>query len=225
MVDSSPFHPFTRSPFHHIMNIPRDRLIENRTGLVKFARIFSNVVSPPVMFAILGIAFALKERPFWPGMGWATVYGLLVSLAPIIVVLILLKTGRISELHMSNTKERNLPYVTAVAFAAIAYGILAWFDGPYLLQCLALFNIIELTALGLINMVWLISLHSTGVMAAFVLVGLVFGWPVSAIIVLPFVFAVCWVRLYLKRHTLAQVIAGLVLGTVSVLSLQLIGCF
>jgi membrane-associated phospholipid phosphatase len=207
------------------MNIPRDRQIENRTGLVRFARIFSNVISPPVMFAIMGIAFALKERPFWPGMGWAAVYGLLASLAPIIVVLVLLKTGRISELHMSNTKERNIPYATAVVFATIAYGLIIWQDGPPLLQCLALFNIVELTALGLINTAWLISLHSTGIMATFVLVGLIFGWTTSLLIVLPFVIVVCWVRLYLKRHTPAQVAAGIILGIASVFSLQLVGCF
>ncbi|MCP5094266.1 MAG: phosphatase PAP2 family protein, partial [Chloroflexi bacterium] len=204
---------------------PRDRQIENRTGLVKFARIFSNVVSPPVMFAILGIAFAMKERPFWPAFGWAAVYGLLSSLGPIIVVLIMLKTGRISELHMSNTSERHFAYIAGVLFAAIAFGIISWQDGPPLLRCLALFNVIELIALGLINIVWLISLHSTGIMATFVLTGFVFGWTTSLIVVLPFVIAVCWVRLYLKRHTPAQVVAGLVLGAVSAFSLQLMGCF
>lgn len=205
------------------MNIPRDRQIENRIGFVRFARIFSNVVSPPVMFAILGIAFALKERPFWPAIGWAAVYGLLSSLGPIIIVLIMLKTGRISELHMSNTSERHLAYIAGVMFAATAFGIISWQDGPPLLQCLALFNVIELTALGLINIGWLISLHSTGIMATLVLVGLVFGWTASLIVV-PFVIAVCWVRLFLKRHTPAQVAAGLVLGAVSAFSLQLMGC-
>ncbi|KAA3654467.1 MAG: PAP2 family protein [Chloroflexi bacterium] len=207
------------------MTIPRDTFTENRTGLVKFARHFSNVVSPPVMFAILGILFALRERPFWSGMGWAAVYGLIVSLAPILFVLYLLKTGRITELHMSNTKERHLPYFSAVLFAAIAYGTLTWFQGPQLLRCLALFNIIELAVLGIVNVTWLISMHSTGIMATFMLIGLVFNWPTSFTYVFPFVIAVCWVRLYLKRHTPSQIVAGIVLGVVSVLSLTLIGCF
>jgi membrane-associated phospholipid phosphatase len=62
-------------------------------------------------------------------------------------------------------------------------------------------------------------------MATFVIVGLVFGWGYSLIVV-PFVISVCWVRLYLKRHTPAQVVAGLGLGVLtSVLSLTLLGCF
>ncbi len=215
------------------MSTPRDRNVGNRTGLVKFARVFSNVVSPPVMFAVLGIVFAFHGqspffqdgRLFWINFGWAAVYGFLASLGPILVVLYLLKTGRISELHMSNTSERHIPYATAVIFAAIAFGLISWFDGPELLRCLALFNIVELIALALINIYWLISIHTTGIMATFVLIGLVFGWNVSLIAVLPFVAAVTWVRLYLKRHTPAQVTAGMVLGVVSVLSLTLVGCF
>ncbi|MCA9926893.1 MAG: hypothetical protein KC419_00395 [Anaerolineales bacterium] len=207
------------------MSIPRDQLVEDRTGFVKFARVFSNVVSPPVMFAALGIAFALYERPFWPGIGWAALYAFIVSLAPIIGVLYMLKKGIISELHMSNTRERHLPYIMAVAFAALAYGLITWFQGPTLLRCLALFNIIELSALGIINMFWLISMHSTGIMATFVLTGLVFSWEAGLALVFPFVIAVSWVRLYLKRHTPAQIAAGLALGTVTVLSLTFIGCF
>ncbi|MFQ5434214.1 MAG: hypothetical protein ACE5FD_04990, partial [Anaerolineae bacterium] len=196
----------------------------DRTGLIKAARIFSNVVSPPVMFALLGIAIPLKTLPFWPGFGWAAVYGLLTSLAPILVVLYLLKIGYISELHMSNTSERHLPYTTAVAFALLAFGIVSWFDGPELLRCLLIFNIIELAALGVINIWWLISIHATGIMATFVIVGLVFGWGWS-LLALPFVVAVCGVRLYLKRHTPAQILAGLGLGVLSVGVLTLFGCF
>lgn len=207
------------------MKSPLDFAAENRTGFVKIARIYSNVVSPPVMFAILGIAFALKDLPFFTGMGWATVYGLIVSLAPILVVLYLLQKGYIKELHMSDTRERHIPYIASIIFAGLAWFILWRFQGPVLLQCLAIFNVIELALLAIINVYWLISLHSTGIMASFVLVGLVWNWETAVIIVIPFVITVCWVRLYLKRHTPGQVIAGLALGAISVLSLTTIGCF
>ncbi|WP_420631879.1 phosphatase PAP2 family protein [Candidatus Leptofilum sp.] len=208
------------------MNLPPlDQLAQNRTGLVKAARIYSNVVSPPVMFAVVGLAFGLYALPSWIGFFWAAVYGLLVSLAPILVVLFLLKTGRIAELHMSNTRERNIPYISAILFAAIAYGLIAGFDGPELLRCLALFNVIELSALALINHFWLISLHATGAMATAVLLWLVFGSQAGLIVGIPLVGTVCWVRLFLKRHTVAQVIAGLVLGAAVVLSLTPFGCF
>ncbi|WP_420644436.1 phosphatase PAP2 family protein [Candidatus Leptofilum sp.] len=204
---------------------PLDQLAQNRIGFVKAARIYSNVVSPPVMFAVVGLAFGLYALPNWAGFLWAAVYGLLVSLAPILVVVYLLKTGRIAELHMSNTRERSIPYISAVLFAAIAYGLIAGFNGPELLRCLALFNVIELTALAIINHFWLISLHATGAIASAVLVWLVFGWQAGLIVGIPLVGSVCWVRLFLKRHTPAQIVAGLWLGTAVVLILVPFGCF
>ncbi len=204
---------------------PLDFLVQNRTGFVKAARIYSNVVSPPVMFAVIGLLFGLVALPGWAGFLWAALYGLLVSLAPILVVIFLLKTGRIAELHMSNTRERNIPYLSAILFAGIAYALIVGFNGPDLLRCLALFNVIELTALTLINHFWLISLHATGAMASAMLVGLVFGWPISLLIGGPLVISVCWVRLFLKRHTPAQIVAGLALGAVVVLALTPFGCF
>jgi membrane-associated phospholipid phosphatase len=206
------------------METPRDHHVLDRTGTVRAARLFSNVVSPPVMFAILGLAFALYEMPSLEGLLWAAVYGFFVSLLPILVVLYLLRTGRIAELHMSNTGERHLPYVVAVLSALVAYLLITQLGGPGLLACLALFNAIELFLLGIINFFWLISLHSTGIMASFLLVGLVFG-SAASLLVLPFVFLVCWVRLYLKRHTPMQVTAGLVLGTAVVYAMTLMGCF
>jgi membrane-associated phospholipid phosphatase len=203
---------------------PLDHYEEHRTGTVKVARLFSNIVSPPVLFALLGLAFALYERPSLNGLLWATVYGFFVSLLPILIVLYLLKTGRIAELHMSNTGERHIPYLSAVLSAGIAFAIISFFDGPELLRCLTIFNMIELAALGIINAFWLISLHATGIMATFLLVGLVFGWAYS-LIVLPFVILVCVVRLYLRRHTVMQVVAGLGLGILSVYMMTLIGCF
>ena len=206
------------------MSKPLDHYEEHRTGTVKAARLFSNIVSPPVLFALLGLAFALYERPSLNGLLWAAVYGFFVSLLPILIVLYLLKTGRIAELHMSNTGERHIPYLSAVLSAGIAFALISLFNGPELLRCLTIFNMIELAALGIINAFWLISLHSTGIMATFLLVGLVFGWAYS-LIVLPFVFLVCTVRLYLRRHTVMQVVAGLGLGILSVYFMTLLGCF
>lgn len=207
------------------MDKPRDHHVENRTGVIQAARLFSNIISPPVMFAVLGLAVALSVLPFWSGFTWALVYGFFVSLAPILLVLYLLKTGRITELHMSNTSERHIPYIAAVIFSAIAYLILDIGSGPDLLKQLTVFNMIELATLGIINIFWLISIHATGIMATLVLVGLIFGWGSAFLIVGPFVLAVCWVRLYLKRHTPSQIIAGLLLGAVNVLALSMLGFF
>lgn len=207
-----------------MMKRPLDELLPNRVGRVQAARVYSNVVSPPVMFALLGLAIALHERPFWEGLAWSVGYSLLVSLLPILFVLYLLRSGRISELHMSNTAERHLPYAIAIGCAVLGLILISLLQGPPTLRCLLIFNVVELSALAFINFYWLISIHVTGITATMLIVWLVFGWSAS-LIVLPFVISVSWVRLYLRRHTPAQVIAGMILGAASVFSLTLLGCF
>lgn len=205
--------------------LPRDFHVADRTGKIRLARLFSNVVSPPTIFAVIGLAFALKELPFVEGIAWAAVYGFWVSLFPILFVLLLLKRGHIQELHMSNTSERRWPYVMAVVGSAVAWLLLNGFQGPQLLVCLTVFNMLELAALAFITTWWLISMHTTAVTALFMLVGLVWSWTAAVIIVIPIILSVSYVRLYLRRHTPLQVVAGMLLGVVSVWVLIPWGCF
>lgn len=203
---------------------PRDWHPTARIGRVGAARVFSNVVSPPVMFAVIGMALALYALPSWRGLAWGAVYGLLVSLAPILFVLYLLRRGHIAELHMSSTRERHLPYLMSILCAGLTLLISRLFQGPELLVCLAWFNIIELATLAIINVYWLISIHATAMASTLVIAWLVLGaWTLA--ITLPLLILVSWVRLYLKRHTPAQILAGISLGTATVLTLTLFGCF
>lgn len=172
----------------------------------------------------MGLVLSLYSLPLAQALTWAAVYGLFVSLLPILFVLWMLSTGRVAELHMSDIGERQLPYVVAVVCAIMFLVIVRFAGGPELLRCLAIFNVAALTALALINTRWLISFHATAIAAAWTIVGLVFGWQAS-LLVLPLVLLVIAVRLYLKRHTVAQVVAGLALGVGSVWALTLIGCF
>lgn len=206
------------------MTGPRDHHAIDRVGLVRLARLFSNIVSPPVMFAVLGLLLAWHVLSPLPALLWAAVYGFFVSLAPILFVLYLLRTGRIVELHMSNTQERHLPYLVAILGSLVVIALLRLFDGPQLLVCLALFNLVTLFSIGLINLRWLISFHAAAAMAMDTIVALVFG-PLAAVALAPVVALVVGARLYLRRHTLGQIIGGLAIGAGSVLLLRQLGCF
>lgn len=206
------------------MTVPRDTHKADRTGMVRVARTLSNVISPPIMFAFTGLALGVHERPFWPGLAWGAVYSLLIAMTPMVVIIYLLRTGRISDIHMSAIHERHIPYLTAVISGLAAYVLLWVFDGPQMLRCLAVLSILTLGALGLINTRWLISIHATAAASTWTIMSLVFGWAVS-LALLPFVVLICLIRLYLKRHTPAQVLAGVALGISGALLMRLFGCF
>lgn len=206
------------------MRRPRDHHIIDRVGAVRAARLFSNVVSPPVMFAVLGLLLAWTELPPLPALGWAAAYGFFVSLAPILLVLYLLRTGRVAELHMSNTAERHLPYLAAGLSSALVLALIFLLDGPQLLRCLTAFNIVTLVILGIINTRWLISFHAAAASALLVVVAMVFGLAVGLALV-PLLLATIAVRLYLRRHTVAEIVGGIMVGGGSVLLLTPFGCF
>lgn len=203
---------------------PRDHHVADRIGAVGAARLFSNVVSPPVMFAVVGLIVSLYSRPFFEAIAWAALFGFFVSLAPILFVLYLLRTGKILELHMSNTGERTLPYAVAILGSLVVFGIVGLFQGPELLRCLTLLNLVSLTLVGIINHYWLVSFHSMGAAAMSMVLGRIFG-PTVGIGLIPLVGLVVAVRLYLRRHTVVQVVGGLALGVASVLLLVALGCF
>lgn len=176
------------------------------------------------MFAIVGLAVSLHTRPFVEALIWGAVFGFFVSLAPILFVLYLLRAGRIHELHMSNTGERTLPYAVAILGSLIVFGLVVLLQGPELLRCLTLLNMTSLVAIGAINHYWLVSFHTMAAAAMSLVLGLIFG-PLVATALIPLIAAVIAVRLYLRRHTVAQIIAGLLLGVSSVLLLVALGCF
>lgn len=206
------------------MTRPKDHNAEATVGGVRTARIFSNIISPPVISAGLGLALAWYELPFLQGLLWAAVYGFWVSLVPILFVAHRLRTGKISDLHMNTTQERRLPYIVSVAAALIALVLIALFNGPDLLFCLSIFSVVELTILGVINDFWKISIHATSIAAAAIIVGVVYG-VVYGLLLLPLVILVSWLRLYLRRHSVTQVAAGLALGVAAPLVLWQLGCF
>lgn len=201
---------------------PLDLDVRQTNGIVRGARIYSNVVSPPVVCALLGFSIAWVDTPFWTGLAWAVVYGSLVSLIPISTVFYMLKAGRLSDLHISNRQERHIPYLILFVCTVLALIIVIVFDGPQLFRYLLVCNIIGAIALGFINMHWLISNHTATIALAAVFIGFVFGVTAGAAL-MPVVGLTFMARLLLRRHTVAQLVAGLFVGAAPVLLLAGLG--
>jgi hypothetical protein len=179
--------------------------------MTKTASVISNVLSPPAVSAMIGFALAFVAAPFLPALIAGAVHGVLVSLVPLIYILVMLKRGVITDLHMRNRHERHVPNILAVGGALLAWVILRAFGAPLTLQRLALLDAILLGILGVINVWWQISAHTAVIFGALTVCGVVFG-PRVALGTSPFALAVPWARLYLKRHTIRQVIAGAAVG-------------
>lgn len=178
----------------------------------RWARFVSNVISPPIVWAIMVFTIAIHTaNTRTEALVWGLTYSLLVCLLPILYIAWEVRRGNITDLHMKERNERIRPFLVSIMCAALAWLMLRLMGTPDILPLVAGVTLLQLTAMTFITMVWQISMHAMSIMVAVVATGVVFG-PAPALAVFPLVPLVGVARLRLQRHTLGQVIAGAVIG-------------
>jgi len=130
---------------------------------VRASRIFSNIVSPPSVYAVIAFVLAWTEMPFWRGSIIVAIFGLLISLLPILYLISLLKTGKTEDIHVSNPKERLTPYILGILGAGVTFFLVRELGSSQLFLNFILINFVSLCALALINIRWLISAHVSSI--------------------------------------------------------------
>jgi len=201
---------------------PLDTHLSQKPAGVRLARVYSNLFSPPSLFALFGFIFAWAEQPFWRGTLQAAAYGFLASLLPVLYIVALLKRGQVRDLHISDPVARRAPYRVGVAGALGAFLLVRAMGGGPMLLALILTNLIAMAGLTLFNQKWLVSAHMTGVMAIALLLVFTVG-PLGGLAFLPLVGATFFVRLYLRRHTLPELLGGAAWGAAAVLGVAATG--
>lgn len=189
---------------------------------VKTARMLSNIFSPPVINTILGLLVALTVLPLLQGLFWGFTYGLLISMLTMVAVIYMLKTGRATDLHLTESAQRHFPYLVSIIGSVAIILLINRFNGPALLGSLAVGTMITLIILLIVNIFWLISSHMASVTLAALFVAAAFG-PVYGVIMIPLVVLVFIIRYYLRRHTVYQLVAGMMVGVLSIVFLQTMG--
>jgi membrane-associated phospholipid phosphatase len=169
----------------------------------------SQVASPPVL-TVATIALAARALATWSAWYWATVYLVVTVGAPCLYVAWLVYTGWLTDMHMPVRRQRIAPLL-CTAVCALGAGLLVWVASvPPLLQWLALVNVVQAWFFLLITLSWKISLHSTTAANLAVLGSILLGSAALPLAIL--VLLVGWARIYLRRHTAAQTVAGALLG-------------
>ena len=192
------------------------RLSRRRRVLTDLARIFSTICNPFLtalaLFVIIAHAEARSTTDFWFLLFTSTFF---TSLGPMLYVLWLYATDRIADLDMSVRSEREKVFITFVLFYAVGTLVLWLIHAPTLLVATMAGYTAAALVVQYITRYWKISTHALGVTAP--LVGLVYLYgqqPLPFVVLIPIVG---WSRVYLKAHTVLQVVAGVALGLISVL--------
>ncbi len=183
---------------------------------VDVARIFSTVCNPFLtslaLFVVLAGARSRSATDFWVLLFNSAFF---TSIGPMIYVFWLYATGRISDLDMSIRAERERVFVVFVIFFALGTIDLWLIGAPAIITASMAGYAVSSLVVQWITRYWKISTHALGITAPLIALCVIDGTrPVPFLVLIPIV---CWARVYLRAHTVLQVIAGVGLASISTL--------
>ena len=195
-------------PLHSIVPI------KNRRVWRDLARILSTIFNPFLtalaLFVILAHIGAKDTLDFWRLLFISTFF---TSIGPMLYVFWLYATDRISDLEMSQRRERELVFSAFVVFDFCGAATLWLLHAPRLMIAAMLGYFVSTLVVQYITRYWKISTHAIGITAPLAALTLLYGrQPLPFMVLIPMV---CWARVYLKAHTVMQVVAGAALAIVT----------
>jgi hypothetical protein len=180
---------------------------------VSWARIVSDILSPPMVWAILAIPVAIQySQTTINALFWAALYSFFICLIPISYVGYQVWRGNISDIHMKERSQRMRPLMVSILSTAVVWWLLKRLDAPSAFPLLAILSLVQIAVIAIITMMWQISMHMMSITGAVLAVGIIFSVSVALMLV-PAILLVAAARLNLQRHTPAQIIAGTILGS------------
>jgi hypothetical protein len=179
----------------------------------RVARLFTEILSPAVLVAtvLFAVAWTSADSPMS-----ALVTGVLAAAAasflPIAYILHGVRRGSWTDRHVGVRAQRTLPMLVCLGSTASGTLALAAAGAPRdllaLIACMAAALVVA-TPITLLAR-WKISIHSLVAAGTAVTFTVVFGWVL--LFTWPLAAAVGWSRVHLRDHTIAQVLAGALVG-------------
>ncbi|HLY25001.1 MAG TPA: hypothetical protein VKQ72_01600 [Aggregatilineales bacterium] len=181
-----------------------------------WAEFISDVISPPVVWAIMAFVIAGRDaNSAGEAITWALIYITLLSVIPTLYILIQVRRGNITDMHMPLREERIRPFFVAIASGILAILLFSAIGASVWMRVFMISSLVQLILMALITTMWQISVHTMCISAALATIALMFNASI-ALLLAPLIVIVALARLRLHRHTLSQVVAGIVVGGVSV---------
>ena len=218
----------------HLPNNPRvamadDKHLPNsskatmaKKHLKSLAELISTVTNPAIVF-ILSLAFitnrfASTAQEF---LSWTAIGAILLVIGPGLVYAIFTwRKDQHIDLDITEREDRVIPLMLA-SLGALFGGYLISTrlenDNLFLMSNILVAMLVALTVL---TFQWKVSLH-TATFSALVTLLLIFITPYFALLYLG-LFAISCARLYLKKHTMAQVVGGSLVGVAITMAIALI---
>ncbi|MBI5460009.1 PAP2 family protein [Methanobacterium sp.] len=182
---------------------------QNKSLKEPLANFISTVSNPPLVAipVFLVINYALLYEGDW--LWFSTISIFFVSILPIITSSLWIKKKNL-EVDMPQREDRIYPLLLVILSYTIGVVVLYTLGAPLLTTVLMICYLTNTIVVLMISLYWKISIHAMGIAGPATAIIYLFGWPGLLFSLL--VPLVLWSRLYLKRHTSAQLMVGTGLG-------------
>jgi membrane-associated phospholipid phosphatase len=179
-------------------------------GRRKWATAISNVTIPPV---IAVLTFTLINYSLSSGLPFIVLTfltTLFTAIVPLSILIIWARRTNAYDLDISARTDRNHPLLLAAVSYFFGTAVLLIIHAPILTATVMFGYFAGTLFLFLVNLRWKISIHTMGIAGPTTVLIFVFGyWGALLALLLP---PVIWSRVYLKKHTVAQALAGAAVG-------------
>jgi membrane-associated phospholipid phosphatase len=194
-----------KDPIQGVVPIKKRRIWRDLAR--SLSTIFNPFLTAFALFAILASIGAKDTLDFWRLLFVSTFF---VSIGPMLYVFWLYATDRISDLDMSVRSQREMVFSAFVIFDALGALTLWLLHAPRLMIAAMLGYLASTLIVQYITRYWKISTHALGITAPLAALTLLYGrQPLPFMVLIPMV---CWARVYLKAHSVMQVVAGAALA-------------
>ena len=184
---------------------------------VTISIIFSPFLIPVPTVLLLARTYAATLQQ---AMLWTLVVTLFVCVLPSIFILLLVRSGRLSDLHLAVRKQRLAPLYFSLASTLVGIVILHQIDAPREIVLPSIAYAINGVVFTAITHHWKISFHCGSAAGSITVLMLLVDAKLAWLcLLLPFI---AWARVQRKRHTIFQAAAAVVMavaGTAAVLQL------
>ena len=135
---------------------------------------------------------------------------LFVCVLPLLLLLGLVRLGKVTDHHVSNRKQRVPVLLMALASVAAGLLVLESVGAPRSVVVMVLAIVAGILVIAAVSPFWKISGHAAAISSSAVIAVLMLGpaW-LPLLLLIP---AVGWSRVVLRAHTPAQVVAGALFG-------------
>ena len=182
----------------------------------RIANLTSNILNPfLVSLMIIWLLSLASAASTLDALKW-TLIAMALSVLPVfLVVIYLVRTGRLDAVFTIMREQRTKIYLLAGVGAIIGFIVLAYLEAPPILVAGFAAGLVTAVIFMCINLWWKISLHTAFVAGSATALVILYGWVAAVTVAL--VPLTAWARVELKHHSLAQATTGALLAALIVI--------